>query len=80
MVDIAKGMKFLHRSNIVFRDLKPGNVLMFEPELGDSRACVAKLIDFGIATFMPPNGMSVSCGSPGYSAPEVIQLQGVKFT
>ena len=60
-------LEFLHgqRPPVVFRDLKPGNV-MLTPE-GE-----IKLIDFGIARFFKPGRSrdTVNLGTPGYAAPE----------
>jgi hypothetical protein len=60
-------LEFLHgqRPPVVFRDLKPGNV-MLTPE------GKIKLIDFGIARFFKPGRSrdTVNLGTPGYAAPE----------
>jgi len=69
---IASALCFLHQKHVIFRDLKPDNVGF------DVRGDV-KLFDFGLATFMPPEGdpyedryeMS-GAGSPRYMAPEVL--------
>jgi serine/threonine-protein kinase len=61
-------LEFLHsqRPPVVFRDLKPGNV-MLTPQ-GEVR-----LIDFGIARFFKPGQTqdTVNLGTPGYAAPEL---------
>jgi len=61
-------LEYLHRQRppVVFRDLKPGNV-MLTPQ-GE-----VKLIDFGIARFFKPGQTrdTVSLGTPGYAAPEL---------
>jgi serine/threonine protein kinase len=58
---------YLHEQTppVVFRDLKPGNV-MITPQ-GE-----VKLIDFGIARFFKPGQTrdTISLGTPGYAAPE----------
>jgi serine/threonine protein kinase len=58
---------YLHAQSppVVFRDLKPGNV-MITPR-GE-----VKLIDFGIARFFKPGQTqdTVNLGTPGYAAPE----------
>ncbi len=64
---LCQVLGYLHAQNppIIFRDLKPGNV-MLTPE-GE-----VKLIDFGIARFFKPGGSrdTVNLGTPGYAAPE----------
>ena len=45
LIQIAKGMRYLHTKNVIFRDLKPENVLI---DKGD----VLKITDFGISRYV----------------------------
>jgi BR serine/threonine kinase len=61
-------LDYLHRFGICHRDLKPENILL------DSHMRV-KLGDFGFARWMRSDVARTSCGSPHYTAPEVIRAQ-----
>jgi serine/threonine protein kinase len=65
--DITTGVNHLHRMGIAHRDLKLENVLI------DEDMC-AKICDFGFSKPVDENGtlMSTKCGSPIYTAPEII--------
>jgi len=65
MLDVAKLLYYLHKRGIIYRDLKPANIILTEDG-------GIKVIDFGIAK-MVRGGIytdSVSLGTKGYAAPE----------
>lgn len=66
-MDVAKGMDFLHKNNIIHRDLKAANLLMDEYE-------VVKVADFGVARVKANTGvMTAETGTYRWMAPEVIE-------
>ncbi|KAJ3279193.1 camp-dependent protein kinase catalytic subunit, partial [Borealophlyctis nickersoniae] len=62
--EVGMGLSFLHSRNIVYRDLKPENVLI------DATGHI-KLGDFGFAKTVADT-TNTFCGTPCYIAPEII--------
>jgi len=72
MKQVVESVSYCHSLGIVHRDLKPEN-LMFTSR--DSN--VLKLIDFGIAIFLPEDTFSTEVvGTPTYMAPEIDKRVG----
>ena len=74
---VAKAMELIHLQKIIFRDLKPGNILVWKfplPETqwnSDSEVYV-KLADYGICQQYTPQGVRGGDGTPPYLPPEVL--------
>lgn len=67
---IILGLEYLHVNNLLYRDLKPDNVLI-------DREGYAKLSDFGFVKRVQYEDKTYTiCGSPGYMAPEVVTGKG----
>eukprot|EP00127_Corallochytrium_limacisporum_P002308 Clim_evm96s109 gene=Clim_evmTU96s109 len=68
IAELTSALDSLHSQNIIYRDLKPENLLL------DFRGHV-KITDFGFAKHVVDRTWTL-CGTPEYLAPEIIQSQG----
>jgi len=69
LIQIFRGLSHMHAKGIAHCDLKPDNFLFHE-------SGALKIIDFGMSKRVPrgyDNKLSVLCGTPYYTAPEVIK-------
>ncbi|XP_075000814.1 cGMP-dependent protein kinase 1-like [Calonectris borealis] len=70
---VVEGLEYLHSRGIVYRDLKPENLML------DQRGYV-KLVDFGFAKELGRGEKTYSfCGTPEYLAPEMLRHEGHDF-
>ncbi|KAG4072631.1 hypothetical protein HA402_004720 [Bradysia odoriphaga] len=66
--EIVLALEYLHSMSIVYRDLKPENLLI-------DRDGHLKITDFGFAKKLKDRTWTL-CGTPEYLAPEIIQSKG----
>ena len=68
-IQVASALRFLHSINIIYRDLKAGNILLWS--LSPDHLINCKLTDFSIAVYTDPAGTKGLHGTKGFIAPEV---------
>ncbi|GCB18644.1 cAMP-dependent protein kinase type 2 [Aspergillus awamori] len=66
--EVTLALEYLHTQNIIYRDLKPENLLL-------DRHGHLKITDFGFAKEVPDITWTL-CGTPDYLAPEVVSSKG----
>lgn len=66
--EVTLALEYLHARNIIYRDLKPENLLL-------DRHGHIKITDFGFAKRVPDKTWTL-CGTPDYLAPEVVSNKG----
>ena len=76
VVQVAEAINYLHSKHFVYRDLKPGNILVFkfpEPDTqwNSNTKILVKVADYGISKQVSPEGLRGGSGTPPYLPPEV---------
>lgn len=71
---LASALAYMHSQNIVHRDVKPENLLVY---MDENQLCNVKVTDFGLATRIGKGQVLFTvCGTPTYVAPEIIAKEG----
>ncbi|WWD19493.1 hypothetical protein CI109_103954 [Kwoniella shandongensis] len=68
LASIVLAIEYLHSHNIIYRDLKPENLLL-------DRHGYLRIADFGFAKIVEDRTFTL-CGTPEYLAPEIVLSQG----
>ncbi|KAH3757320.1 tyrosine protein kinase [Pelomyxa schiedti] len=73
LLDCARGMTFLHKSNLLHRDLKPDNLLVLSLEISAAVNC--KITDFGTCRDFNKDetqNLTSGIGTPSFMSPELL--------
>ncbi|ELP93825.1 protein serine/threonine kinase, putative [Entamoeba invadens IP1] len=77
LLDVSRGMEYLHINGILHRDIKPDNILIFSKNHTD--LVTAKLSDFGssrnINLMMTNMTFTKGIGTPTFMAPEILKME-----
>lgn len=73
MIQICGGVKYMHKRNVIHRDLKMGNIFL------DAQMNI-KIGDFGLAAVLADeqDRRTTLCGTPNYIAPEILSKSGTR--
>lgn len=78
MLGVLKAVQHVHSKGVMHRDLKPENILFRTPNCKETDVVLA---DFGLSTIVNQKKyLFFRCGTPGYVAPEVINLKDENAT
>jgi len=68
---VARACEYMHENGVIHRDLKPENIVYVDDK--SAHICVT---DFGLAKYVKKGLLTkTACGTPGYVAPEILQMQ-----
>lgn len=74
LVQVCRGLEYIHSREIIHYDVKPSNILVTQGSSGED---VVKLIDFGLAAQRVDDSLGIIKGTVSYLAPEVARHRPV---
>lgn len=74
LVQVCRGLEYIHSREIIHYDVKPSNILVTYDEEGEP---LVKLIDFGLAAERVEDALGIIKGTVSYLAPEVARHRPV---
>ena len=77
-MQICLALKYIHKKNILHRNIKPSNIFLMKQNEGN----FAKLGDFGVAKILNPSLKHTKTrieSSPKYQAPEILKKENYSF-
>ena len=78
MIDLNKAFKIMNKNNIIHRDIKPTNIMIKYIDSSKTKY-IPKIIDYGVSREIEDGNASTICGSPGFMAPEIPDINKKKY-
>jgi serine/threonine protein kinase len=71
---VSHGLAYLHSLTIIYRDLKPANILVWSLDV--NKGVLVKLSDYGVSKFAVGSGLRQLIGTEAYMSPEMWKSAG----
>ena len=68
IVQVLSAVKYMHDNGIIYRDIKPENILIYDEE-----NLLVKLIDYDLSLYINEKKLKDKVGTPSYIAPEILK-------
>lgn len=75
ILQVLQGINYLHKKNIIHRDIKPDNII-----INDNKHKKIVICDLGFGSLIQEiNELFYKCGTPGFMAPEILNEEDYDF-